>query len=94
MRAGSREPGVASEWAGPDLAGERPTPTRLDTTVRVVRVAPLGERLDSPAGSSDTPAMTDPLVAALAQLVRDRWAAELRVRAARRDRLRIVGGRT
>ena len=43
------------------------------------------------AGASHNQAM-DPLVAALAQLVRDRWAAERRARAAERARVRVVEG--
>jgi hypothetical protein len=58
-----------------------PTPGRHWLAVRIVR--PM-RPLDSPADASNTPAMDDPLVAALAQLVRDRWAAE------RRERARLV----
>lgn len=39
----------------------------------------------------DNPAM-DPVVIALAQLARDRWANERRARAGRRSRLGIVRG--
>lgn len=58
--------------------------------IRVLSAAPENG-LDLPSGSSNNRAM-DPLVAALAQLVRDRWAAERRVHAAERARMRVVEG--
>ncbi len=61
-------------------------------TVRVRAGRSALERLDLAAEASDTPRM-DPLVIALAQLVRDRWAAEQRERAAGRARLTVVEGR-
>ncbi len=59
----------------------------------VVRVRRPENGLDSPRPASNTPRMVDPLVAALAQLVRDRWAAEQRERAARRTRLKVLEGK-
>ena len=64
-----------------------------DRTRVMVHVARTGEQLDSRPGASNTPGMVDPLVLALAQLVRDRWAAEQAERRARRGRLRVVEGR-
>ncbi len=57
------------------------------TLVRVGVVRSAG--LDLPAGVGDTAAM-DPLVVALAQLVRDRWAREQTDRAAARERLQVT----
>jgi hypothetical protein len=54
----------------------------------LVTIAGPIERLDSDAGSSNTAGVVDPLVAALAQLVRERWVAERQARA----RLRVVEG--
>ena len=75
-------PGGAGGVAAPEAGGHR-------LAVRIVRpIRPL----DSGPEASNTPAMDDPLVAALAQLVRDRWAAERRERAARGARVRVVEG--
>jgi hypothetical protein len=60
--------------------------------IRIRRAVVPDDRLDVPPDASNTPVM-DPLVIALAQLVRDRWAAEQRERAAQRTRLRVVEGR-
>jgi len=59
--------------------------------VQVHRATPE-ERLALPPDASNTPPM-DPLMMALAQLVRDRWAAEQRERAAQRARLVVVEGK-
>ena len=70
------------------MAAERPR--RLATNgplLRIVLIRPRG--LDVPAGASNTGLM-DPLVIALAQLVRDRWAREQADRAAARERLRVI----
>ena len=61
----------------------------LPVRIRVVHDA----ELDSRRGASNTPGMVDPLVLALAQLVRDRYAAEQAERRTRRGRLRLVEGR-
>ncbi len=60
--------------------------------IRIQRPVVPDDRLDVPPDASNTSVM-DPLVIALAQLVRDRWAAEQRERAAQRTRLRVVEGR-
>jgi hypothetical protein len=60
--------------------------------IRIMRAVVADDRLDVPPDASNTSVM-DPLVIALAQLVRDRWAAEQRERAAQRTRLRVVEGR-
>lgn len=60
--------------------------------IRIRRPVVPDDRLDVPPDASNTSVM-DPLVIALAQLVRDRWAAEQRERAAQRTRLRVVEGR-
>lgn len=57
--------------------------------VRVVVVRPAG--VATAAKLRDT-WRADPLVAALAQLVRDRWANEQAAEMAGRERLRVVGG--
>jgi hypothetical protein len=54
--------------------------------VRIELVRPA--RLDVAANVSQTDAM-DPLIVALAQLVRDRWTREQGDRAAARERLRV-----
>ncbi len=62
--------------------------------IRVVLVAPaVASGLDRSAVSSDNPAM-DPVIAALAQLVRDRYERECAEKAARRRRLRVLEGRS
>ena len=61
--------------------------------IRVLVVAPRTEvGLDRLPASSDNPAM-DPLIVALAQLVRDRYERELASKAARRGRLRVLEGK-
>lgn len=61
--------------------------------LRVVLVAPAAkDGVDRSAVSSDNPAM-DPVIAALAQLVRDRYDRERAEKAARRHRLRVVEGK-
>jgi hypothetical protein len=60
------------------------------SVVRIDFVRPAG--LDLAAQASDTGAM-DPVVVALAQLVRDRYERELGEKAARRQRLRVVEGK-
>ena len=77
-------PACAGEAGQDDRAAAGPAPIPL--TVHVTRPQ---MPLDSGADASNTPAVVDPLVAALAQLVRDRWAAERRERA----RVRVVEGK-
>jgi hypothetical protein len=55
--------------------------------IRIAVVGPAG--LDLAVHPSDTGAM-DPVIAALAQLVRDRYERELAGKAARWGRLRVV----
>ncbi len=55
--------------------------------IRIVLIRPEG--LDVGAGASNTEVM-DPLVIALAQLVRDRWEREQADRVAARERLRVI----
>lgn len=70
------------------MAAERSRrPAANGPRFRVVLIRPEG--LDVGAGASNTGAM-DPLVIALAQLVRDRWAREQADRAAARERLRVI----
>ena len=60
----------------------------------LVVVAPVVvSGLDSRRVSSDNPAM-DPVIAALAQLVRDRYERELAEKAVRRGRLRALEGKS
>ena len=62
--------------------------------LRVVLVAPAAENgVDRSAVSSDNPVM-DPVIAALAQLVRDRYDRERAEKAAQRHRLRVVEGKS
>ncbi len=62
--------------------------------LRLLVVAPaLVSGLDRSAVSSDNPAM-DPVIAALAQLVRDRYDRERAEKAAKRQRLRVVEGKS
>ncbi|MGA3058419.1 MAG: hypothetical protein ABSE70_10365 [Candidatus Limnocylindrales bacterium] len=62
--------------------------------IRLVVVVPaVVSGLDRSGVSSDNPAM-DPVIAALAQLVRDRYERELADKAAKRQRLRVVEGRS
>ncbi len=58
----------------------------------VVVVPPANSGVDRSGVSSDNPAM-DPVIAALAQLVRDRYDRERAEKAAKRQRLRIVEGK-
>lgn len=70
------------------MAGEpRGTLGRKGSPIRVVLIRPEG--LDVGAAASNTGAM-DPLVIALAQLVRDRWAREQADRTSARERLRVI----
>ncbi len=58
--------------------------------IRLVVVVPaLVSGLDRSGVSSDNPGM-DPVIAALAQLVRDRYERERAEKAARRQRLRVL----
>lgn len=80
------------------LAGQPSSASRLAgyvaPVIRLVVVAPaLVSGLDRSAVSSDNPLM-DPVIAALAQLVRDRYDRERAEKAARRQRLRVVEGKT
>jgi hypothetical protein len=62
--------------------------------LRVVVVAPaVDSGLDRRRVERENAAM-DPVIAALAQLVRDRYERELTEKAARRGRLRVVEGRS
>jgi len=62
--------------------------------IHLVVVVPAGKSgLDRSGVSSDNPAM-DPVIAALAQLVRDRYDRERAEKAARRQRLRVLEGRS
>lgn len=82
-RAHGRVSGATRRLAGPSGLG-----------IRLVVVAPsLDSGLDRSGVSSDNPAM-DPVIAALAQLVRDRYERELADNAARRGRLRVVEGKS
>jgi hypothetical protein len=58
-------------------------------SIRLRVVAPEKIGLDVACDMSNTPAM-DPVVIALAQLVRDRWEREQQDRANRRTTLRVV----
>jgi hypothetical protein len=88
----------ASPAASPPSPGESPAGAddaagdRGLLVIRIRRAVVPDDRLDVPPDASNTSVM-DPLVIALAQLVRDRWAAEQRERAAQRTRLRVVEGR-
>ncbi len=62
-------------------------------SVRLRVVPPEENGLDVVRDMSNTPAM-DPVVIALAQLVRDRWERERAERTRRRAALRVVTGRT
>ncbi|MGO9208153.1 MAG: hypothetical protein ACLQBX_18575 [Candidatus Limnocylindrales bacterium] len=97
------EPAIAEVVAARSLAEGPHHPTAPRTadatagggaTVMAIRVCrpTSGDGLAVPPESSNTPPM-DPLVVALAQLVRDRWAAEQRERAAQRARLAVVEGK-
>ncbi len=66
-----------------------PRSPQRPTTPLLARIRPRQSGLDSPPLARNTPT-EDPLVGALAQLVRDRWAAEGRELRARRLRLRVV----
>ena len=62
--------------------------------IHLVLVAPAANSgVDRSGVSSDNPAM-DPVIAALAQLVRDRYERELAEKAARRQRLRVLEGKS
>jgi|GEM_PF-1802514 len=82
-RLGRHTSGAARRPAGPGGLG-----------IRLVVVAPaVVSGLDRSGGSSDNPAM-DPVIAALAQLVRDRYERECAEKAARRRRLRVLEGKS
>ena len=99
--AGRRAAGVAPATTTPGYRLPAPPdgcPAEVDPEGRgihtvVVRLLSAGGEngFAARAGASDNQAM-DPLVAALAQLVRDRWAAERLVRAAERTRVRVAEG--
>jgi hypothetical protein len=62
--------------------------------IRLVVVAPAANSgVDRSGVSSDNPAM-DPVIAALAQLVRDRYDHERAEKAAKRQRLRVLEGKS
>jgi hypothetical protein len=78
--------------------GRGPVATRgaaaTEPFLRLLVVVPaVVSGLDRSAVSSDNPAM-DPVIAALAQLVRDRYERELAEKAAIRQRLRVVEGKS
>ena len=81
------------QFAGQPSSDRRPPGASLPG-IRLVVVAPaVVSGLDRSALSSDNPAM-DPVIAALAQLVRDRYERELAEKAARRQKLRVVEGKS
>ena len=62
--------------------------------IRLIVVTPaVDSGLDRRRFESDNPPM-DPVIAALAQLVRDRYDRERAEKAARRQRLRVVEGKS
>jgi hypothetical protein len=78
--------------------GRAPVATRgaaaTEPFLRLLVVVPaVVSGLDRSAVSSDNPAM-DPVIAALAQLVRDRYDRERAEKAAKRQRLRVVEGKS
>lgn len=89
--------GRTAAGSGPSN-GRGPVATRTaaapEPFLRLLVVAPaLVSGLDRSAVSSDNPVM-DPVIAALAQLVRDRYERERAEKAARRGRLRVVEGKS
>ena len=75
---------------GAAVAPRRPT----GPAIHLVLVEPaVVSGLDSRCVASDNPAV-DPVIAALAQLVRDRYERELAEKAARRHRLRVLEGKS
>jgi hypothetical protein len=87
MTGRARPAGSASGTAG-RRAGDCPP------AIRLVVVAPAVESgLDRRRVESDNPSM-DPVIAALAQLVRDRYERERAEKAAKRQRLRVVEERS
>lgn len=86
-------PLTAARGGAPEVA--RRTPAAVGSAPRialVVRIRRAQERLDSDPEASHTADVLDPLVAALAQLVRDRWIAERRERSATRARIWVLEG--
>jgi hypothetical protein len=84
-RSDGRMPGATARTSGRSAV--------TGPLLRVVLVAPAAESgVDRSGVSSDNPAM-DPVIAALAQLVRDRYDRERAEKAARRHRLRVVEGK-
>jgi hypothetical protein len=73
-------------------AGRRTGDCRPAIRLAVV-VPPARSGVDRSGVSSDNPAM-DPVIAALAQLVRDRYDCERAEKAAKRQRLRVVEGKS
>lgn len=73
-------------------AGRHPRDCRPAIRLVVV-VPPANSGVDRSGVSSDNPAM-DPVIAALAQLVRDRYDRERAEKAAKRQRLRVVEGKS
>jgi len=85
----TRSPGAPGRAAGP---GKSP-PGAGEPSIRVLVLAPAADSgMDSRRLWRDNPAM-DPVVIALAQLVRDRYERERAEQAARRGRLRVLEGR-
>ncbi len=89
--SGSETPEAVGPSDGVDtgMSPARGGPSPVPLLVHITRPR---NPLDSGPDASNTPSM-DPLVVGLAQLVRDRWAAEQRERAAQRTRLAVVEGR-
>lgn len=80
------------QLAGQPSSGGRPADASVPGIRLVVVVPALVSGLDRSGASSDNPAM-DPVIAALAQLVRDRYDRERADKAAKRQRLRVVEGK-
>jgi hypothetical protein len=83
---------------GPGAAGKPALAVPVEApggpAIRLVVVVPTAKSgVDRSGVSSDNPAM-DPVIAALAQLVRDRYERELAAKAARRGRLRVMEGKS
>jgi len=85
----TRSPGAPGRAAGPGVG----SPGAREPSIRVLVLRSADSGLDSRRPGRDNPAM-DPVVIALAQLVRDRYERERAEKAARRGRLRVVEGRS
>jgi len=86
----TRSPGAPGHAAGPGVG----PPGAGEPSIRVLVIRPaVDSGMDTRRLWRDNPAM-DPVVIALAQLVRDRYERERAEKAARRGRLRVVEGRS